>query len=62
MWFVRLLAILTVFAVGAGFVAYAFTGDRRYLGFSWRLARWALLFVLIFFGLLVIERVGLVVL
>ncbi len=60
MWFVRLLAIVAVIAVGVGFVAYAVSGDRRFLAFSWRIARWGLLFVLIFFGLLVVERFGLV--
>ncbi len=60
MWFARLLLILALIAVGAGFVAYAFTGDRRYLGFAWRLARWGLLFILVFLGLLVFERVVLI--
>jgi hypothetical protein len=60
MWFARLLLILALIAVGAGFVAYAFTGDRRYLGFAWRLARWGLLFILVFLGLLFFERVVLI--
>lgn len=57
MWLLRLLAVLLVIAVGAGFLLYAVTGDRKYLGFSWRLGRWGLLFALIFFALLVLERV-----
>ena len=40
MWFLRLLAVILVIAVGAGFLLYAVSGDRKYLGFSWRLARW----------------------
>ncbi|MBK7899352.1 MAG: hypothetical protein KA603_10925 [Azonexus sp.] len=60
MLIVRILAILAVIAIGVGFVAYAFTGDRRYLGFAWRLARWGLLFILVFLGLLFFERVLLI--
>lgn len=57
MWLLRLLAVLVAIAVGAGFLLYAVSGNRKYLGFSWRLARWGLLFALIFFALMVLERV-----
>lgn len=57
MWLMRLLAVLLVIAVGAGFLFYAVTGNRQYLGFSWRLLRWGILVALIFFALLILERV-----
>ena len=60
MWLLRLLAVLLVIAVGAGFLLYAITGHRKYLGFSWRLARWGIIFALIFFALMILERVALI--
>ena len=60
MWLLRLLAVLLVIAVGAGFLFYAVTGKRKYLGFSWRLLRWGIIFSLIFFALLILERVAVI--
>ena len=60
MWLLRLLAVLLVIAVGAGFLLYAVTGDRKYLGYSWRLVRWGIVFALIFFALMALERVALI--
>lgn len=56
MLLLRIVGILAVAAIGAGILAYLFTGDRRYLGLSWRIAKYALIFVLALFGLLVFER------
>lgn len=60
MWLLRLLAVLLVIAVGAGFLFYAVTGKRQYLGFSWRLLRWGVVFALIFFALMILERVAVI--
>jgi len=57
MWLLRLLAVLMVIAVGAGFLFYAVTGKRSYLGLAWRLLRWGIIFALIFFALMILERV-----
>lgn len=57
----RLAAILALLAVGGGIVAFALTRDRRYLVFSWRVFKTALVFALIVFGLLILERVGVAV-
>jgi hypothetical protein len=56
MLLLRVVGILAVIVIGAGILAYLFTGDRRYLGLSWRVAKYALIFVLALFALLVFER------
>jgi hypothetical protein len=60
MWLLRLLAVILVVALGASFLIYALTGDRRYLSFSWRLLRWGIVFALIVFALMIIERVAVI--
>lgn len=56
MLLLRIVGLLTVIAIGAGILAYLFTRDRRYLGLSWRVARYALIFILALFSLLIFER------
>ncbi len=56
MFLLRIVGILTAIAVGAGIAAFLFTGDRRYLGLSWRIAKYALIFALLLFALLAFER------
>lgn len=56
MLLLRIAGLLTVIAIGAGIVAYIFTGDRRYLGLSWRVAKYSLTLVLALFALLAFER------
>lgn len=56
MLLLRIAGLLTVIAIGAGIVAYIFTGDRRYLGLSWRVAKYSLILVLALFALLAFER------
>ena len=56
MLLLRIVGILAVITIGAGILAYLFTGNRRYLGLSWRVAKYALIFVLALFALLVFER------
>ncbi len=60
MWLLRLLAVLVVVAVGMGVVLYAVSGNRRYLAFSWRLFRYGLLFALLIFALMFIERLAII--
>lgn len=57
MWLLRLLAVILVVAIGAGLLIYALTGNRYYLTFSWRLFRYAIVFALVIFALMIIERV-----
>lgn len=56
MLLLRIVGFLAVLAIGAGIVAYLFTRDRRYLQLSWRIAKYALIFALALFALLVFER------
>ncbi len=60
MWLLRLLAVLLVVAIGVGLLIYTLTGDRRYLALSWRLFRYGIVFALIVFGLMIIERMALI--
>jgi hypothetical protein len=60
MWLLRLLAVLTVIAVGGGVAAYLLTRNPMYLNFSWRLFRYSLLVALLVFALLIIERVAVI--
>lgn len=57
MLLLRLLAALVGIGIGASLFAYFFTRDRRYLALGWRLFRWALIMALMFFALLILERV-----
>ncbi|GHU36256.1 hypothetical protein AGMMS50256_32590 [Betaproteobacteria bacterium] len=57
MWFLRLLGMLTLLLVGGGVGAYLLTRNSKYLYFSWRLFRYAVLMALLVFGLLILERV-----
>jgi hypothetical protein len=52
----RILGILAALAIGAGILAYLFTGQRHYLGLAWRLAKYTLILVLTLFALLAFER------
>lgn len=56
MFILRLLGILAVIAIGAGFFAFVFTGERRYLSFSWKVLRYSLIVGLLLFALMAMER------
>lgn len=56
MLMLRLLAILSVIAVGGGFFAFVLTGKRSYLSFSWKVLRYSLIVGLVLFALLAMER------
>jgi hypothetical protein len=60
MWLLRLLAVILLVAIGAGLLIYAITGNRRYLLFSWRLFRYGIVFALIVFALMIIERIAVI--
>ena len=60
MWLLRLLAVILVVAIGAGLLIYVITGNRNYLAISWRLFRYGIVFALIIFALMIIERVALI--
>ncbi len=57
MLMLRIVGVLTVIAIGAGIVAYLFSGDKRYLHLSARIAKYALIFVLVVLALMFLERV-----
>lgn len=57
MFVLRIVGLLTAIAIGAGIAAYLFTGERRYLRLAGRLAKYALIFALVFLALFALERV-----
>lgn len=57
MLLLRLIAVLLAIGIGGSLAAFVFTGDRRYLGLGWRLFRYAIIAALVFFALLILERV-----
>ena len=57
MWLLRLLSVLTVISVAGGVVAFLLTRNNKYLSFSWRVFRYALIVALLVFALLILERV-----
>ncbi len=60
MWLLRLLAVILVIAIGAGLLAYALTGNRNYLALSGRLFRYGILFALLIFALMFVERLAII--
>ena len=60
MWLLRLLAVVLVVAIGAGLLIYVITGNRNYLAFSWRLFRYGIVFALLIFALMFIERLAII--
>ena len=57
MLILRLAAVLVAIGIGGSLLAFVFTRDRRYLALGWRLFRHALVVALVFFALLIVERV-----
>jgi hypothetical protein len=57
MLLLRIVGVLTAIAIGAGIVAYLLSGEKRYLGLSARIAKYALIFTLIVLALMFLERV-----
>jgi len=53
----RIAAMLVVLATAAGVILFFLTRDPRYLRFAYRVFKYALVFALLLFGLLMLERV-----
>ena len=60
MWLLRLLAVILVVAIGAGLLMYVISGNRGYLLLSWRVLRYGVVFALIVFALVIIERIAVI--
>ena len=52
----RIAAILAVLATAAGIILYLLTHDRKYLRLAFQVFKYALIFALLVFGLLILER------
>jgi hypothetical protein len=57
----RVLGLLALAAMFAGALMYVFTGDRKYLRFTLRLLKYAVILALAVFGLLILERLVVIV-
>jgi hypothetical protein len=57
MLLLRIVGVLVMIVIGAGIVAWLFTGERRYLRLAGRVAKGALIFVLAVLALMFLERV-----
>ena len=62
MWLLRLLGVLTALSVAGGVGAFLLTRNPKYLQFSWRLFRYAVIVALLVFALLILERVAVIAL
>jgi hypothetical protein len=60
MLLMRLLGVLVLLTVGGGIAAYLLTRNPKYLHFSWRIFRYAVIVALLVFALLVLERVAVI--
>ena len=52
----RIAGILVVLVTAGGAILYLLTRDKKYLRFAFRVFRYALIFALLVFGLLILER------
>ena len=57
----RLVGILTLLAVAGSIALYFFTRDPRFLHYARRIFQFALMFLLVFMALFILERLVLVV-
>jgi hypothetical protein len=57
----RLVAILVVATVGSSIALFLLTGDRKYLKFALKLAKWAAIFALVLFAMLAFERLAVLI-
>jgi len=57
----RLIGILVLITIGASLAMYLFTRNRRYIDFARRVFQLAVVFVMVFMALYVVERLVLVV-
>ena len=56
MLLLRIVALLTVIAIGSGILAFLFTRDRRYLRLAGRITKYALIFALAVLTLFALDR------
>ncbi len=56
MLLLRIVAILTVIAIGSGILAFLFTHDQRYLRLAGRIVKYALIFAAAVLALFALER------
>ena len=61
MLLLRVVALAVAAGLGVLVLTWAFTGDRKYLRYAGRLAMYGLVLVLLFLGLLVFERLAVLV-
>lgn len=54
---IRIVGVIVAVIIGAGILSFLFTGDRRYLRFSWVVTRFALGFVALVLVLMFLERI-----
>ena len=52
----RIAGILVMLVTAGGAVLYLLTRDKKYLRFAFRVFKYALVFALLVFGLLILER------
>jgi hypothetical protein len=57
----RVLVLIAAIAIGVALLLFLFTRERRYLQFALRLLQYAVLAALIVFGLLLFERLAVLV-
>lgn len=53
----RIAGMLVLITVGASFVAFLLSRDRRYLTLAWNVVKYALIFALVVLALFFLERV-----
>ena len=61
MLILRLIGILVLIAIVGSLALYLFTRNRRYLTVAWRVFQFALVFLVVFLALYLLERLVLVV-
>jgi hypothetical protein len=61
MFVLRLFGLLTLIAIVGSLALYLFTRNRRFLTLAWRVFQFAVVFLLVFMALYVIERLVLVI-
>ncbi|NTV69238.1 MAG: hypothetical protein HGA71_03730 [Azonexaceae bacterium] len=60
MWLLRLLAAILVIGIGASLLIYTFNGNRYYLGLAGRLLKYGIIFALLIFALMFVERLAII--
>ena len=61
MLLLRAVALLVAAGLGVLVLSWALTGNRKYLGYAGRLAKYGLFLALLFLGLLAFERLAVLV-